>query len=242
MAGDTPDGLTYYLSIPKQHLSKLLSIRHWEELSMATDEDLIWVRNITQVHLDSLEIRAMPFRVLYYRENHQLFPLGGLLPERNIPSLLWSPIRRGLPIRLPAQVKKSLTVTTGMKIKLIKTEELQESTALLLDVHTLAKYMESAPTFRLQGLSWLIMAAEKALVFGKPLLPLPGEAFWSQGNFLIPAGHQPEFPILSSMLQQELDATGGNFLIWDSKGEVRKISRNDLKPLTIYSFRETMKS
>jgi hypothetical protein len=242
MAGDTTGGLTFFLSISKQHLSQLLSIRHWEDLRIATDENLVWVKNITQIQLDSLEIKAMPFKKLYYQENHQLFPVGSLLPERNIPSVIWSPIRSGLPLTLPAQGKRSLAVTKGIPVKLIQTEDLQESTAMLVDIDTLAKYMNGAPSFRLQGLTWLIIAHKKALVFGIPLLPLPGETLWSMGNFLIPAGHQLEFPILASIIQQETDATGRNYLLWNRNNEVISFLKNNLKPLTIYSFRETIKS
>src|ERR1035437_2347122 len=101
MAENPSEYLTYVLAIEKKHEDFLGQIRHWSNLKIATNEGTLWIKNLTQKQIGSLEIKSIPFAQIYVLNENLLFPLGSNLPSLKLPSLLWTLINRGLPISLP---------------------------------------------------------------------------------------------------------------------------------------------
>jgi hypothetical protein len=236
MAVDSANGLNYFLSLPAQHKDLLYSIRHWQNLKIAFDEDLVWVKELNFFQVNSIEVKSIPFKELYYLSENRLFPKGSLLPGTNVPSLLWTPIERGLPIERPSYNHNYFGITEKIKIRLKPSEKEQEAFGLLVSMDTLSAYLETAPAIRLKNLSWVLID-DNSLILGFPLLPLQGSVYWRRDNFLLPVGFDFEFPILSDVINNFLSDDSNYWVVWSAENRFLKINKQSLKPLSISSFR-----
>jgi hypothetical protein len=240
MAVDTTGSVSYYLSLGAEHAAYLSSIRHWENLKIAFEESVVWVKDLSPVQVDSLEVKSIPYKELYYAQDGKLFRKGSLLPTRNLPSLLWTPIGRGLPVRLPAYNHNYFGLASNAGIRLIPSEKETESLALRVDINVLLNYILTASAIRLERLQWVILGTAEALLLGTPLLPLQGLAFWQRGDFLLPAGFDLELYALSNDLNLLLNPEGDSWILWQEDGRYSKLNKQAFTPLSISSFRLTM--
>src|SRR5688572_20218731 len=205
MAGDTSDGINYFISIEKEHLDFLGEIRHWQNIKIGFEEALVWLKDLTHSQVDAIEVKCIPFKQLYYSKGAKLFRQGSLLPERNIPPLLWTAIDRGLPVKLPSFNHNYFGITEKIAIKIIASSEEAEAYALLTSMQSLGSYLETASAIRLKNLQWSIIN-DQAMIFGVPLLPVNGTVYWRNAHFLFPAGYNLELhtllPVLNNMLNE----------------------------------------
>lgn len=241
MAANPADDLTHFMRITADQADLLGRIRHWNNLKIAFDGNDIWVRDLSAEQLQHTDIRSIPSKKLYYQSGQKLFPEGSLLPEATVPAVLWTPIERGLPLRLPARTPAT-AVTETIRIQLVPSEEEYEAFALLCDVRALEKYMHSAPAVRLQNLQWTLAGAHKALITGTPLLPLPGNVYWRRNNQLLPAGYHFEWQLLSDVINRRLDPGNDSWIVWDASGNWFRVAKKDIKPLRTGSFRLSMEN
>jgi len=237
MAIHTSGSITYFLSLPVQHKDYLGAIRHWENLKVAIDEDVIWVKDLTGTQTDSVEVKSMPYKELYYADGPKLFPKGSLLPRRNVPSLLWTPIERGLPVSLPAFNHNYFGITEKASIRLVATDQEAPALALMVTIDALHDYILTAPAIRLQGLQWTLVNSSHALLIGTPLLPLQGEVYWKRGNFLLPAGYDLELYAVSDSVNLLLNPGLDAWILWDKAAHYCTVSKDAFTPLSISSFR-----
>lgn len=240
MAIDTTGSISYYLSLAGEHAAYLGTIRHWENLKIAYEGNVVWVKDLSPVQVDSLEVKSIPFKELYYAQDGKLFLKGSLLPSRNLPSLLWTPIGRGLAVTLPAYNHNYFGLTGNVNIRLAPSEKETESLALRVNINVLQNYIVTAPAIRLEGLQWTVLGAIEALLLGAPLLPLQGQAFWRRGDFLLPAGFDLELYAVSDDLSQLLNPEGDSWILWQEDGRYSKLDKQAFTPLSISSFRLTM--
>jgi hypothetical protein len=240
MEKDPANSISYYLSIAQVHKNDLGAIRHWENLKIAFEEDLIWVKDFTAGQIEGLEVKSIPYKEVYYSMAGKLFKRGSRLPHRNLPALLWTPIERGLPVRLPAFNHNYFGITNKATIRLVLSDKEQEAFGLLTSLTLLQTYMESAPAIRLQHLQWALINEDKAIILGTPQLPVPGAVFWQQSDFLIPAGYDLEFPVLTDTMQDLLNPEKESWIVWEKEGRYWGIDKEALQPLSISSFRQSI--
>ena len=240
MAQDPANGVGWYLSVDTAHRHYLGAIRHWGNLKVATEEGLLWVRDFTAVQVDSVEVKSIPYKQLYYAREGRLFLQGSLLPDRPVPSVLWTPIERALPLKLPAFNHNYFGVADRLVTRLAPSGTEKEASCLLTDIQALGHYIETAPAIRLKHLSWVMVGNDQALVLGRPLLPIEGAAYWRKDDFLLPAGFDLELPSLVPVLNHQLNAQGTHWVIWDTRGRYHPLSKDLLRPLSISSFRRSI--
>lgn len=239
MAEDAANDITYLLEIPKVHLHYLGQIRHWSHLKMAPGEGVYWVKGLTEKEVESAEVRGIPFIQLYYQRDQLLFPNGGITPVRKAPQgLLWTPIERGLPVTLPAFNHNYFGLQQQTAARILPGGEEQPGYAMLVPANVLQTYIETAPAVRLQALQWVLINRE-ALVLGTPLLPLQGRVFWKQQQFLLPAGYRFEWPVMAEVIHDKLNSAG-NWMLWQEDNTVVTMTPEQLRELSISSFRLTM--
>lgn len=243
MAADLSKDVIYLLEIGRLHLDYLGPVRHWSQLRIAVSPDGYWVRGLTAEQLESTEIRSIPFKKIYYLYEGQpqlLFPYGGSVPVKKLPStLLWTPLEKAMPLEHPSYNHNYFGLSERLSIRLVIPEEEQEPIALLVPVQQLGAYIQTAPAVRLEPLLWVIVD-DQALVLGRPLLPLPGKSYWRRGNHLLPAGLDFEWTALAETLGRELDTDGDCWLLWNEEGEYLAIKKDLCRPLSISSFRLTV--
>lgn len=172
MGKDAANSIDYFLAIDDANKEHLATIRHWSNVKVATEGATIWVRNIDFAQLNSLEVKSMPYKKLFYERDGKLFPVNRHLPDRNVPSLLWTPIERAIPVNLPSFNHNFFGLNERISIELTSSQVERQVVAMIVGLSTLQQYVDSAPTVRLKAISWAILNNDKAFLLGTPLLPL----------------------------------------------------------------------
>jgi len=237
MAPDAADHLVYYLLVDIKHREDLSVIRHWQNLKIAFVENEIWVKDFTEAQINSVAVKSLPSKHIFYQVRDKLYRQNSLLPYCPVPGALWTPIARGLPVHLPGFNHNFFGIQEKVAIELVPSVTTQEAVALKVNLSDLQRYLGLAPAVRLQKISWVILPPDKAILLGAPLLPIPGEAFWQQNNFLLPAGYTLNFPVLANPLEQVLENEEENWILWDTLKSCLTIQKKQFKPLSLSSFR-----
>jgi hypothetical protein len=241
MAPDTADSLVFYLRLSigsKEHLG---AIRHWKNLKAAREDDYLWVKDFTADQIKAVEVRSMPEKQLYDARGGKLYFNNSYLPERNIPALLWSPIERMMPIKLPAFNHNYFGLPDKIPVRIIKSDQEKIAAAMLIPLSQLEGYINTAPAVRLSNLKWIIVNKKDALLVGNPLLPLQGEVYWTDGDFMVPAGYGFDLHALSSSLNALLNPKKLFWVVFNQDSSYFTVPRAQLRPLTIGSFRVSLK-
>lgn len=240
MAEDITNHIVYWLQIKVQQKDYLGQIRHWDNLKMAIDADNIWVKDFTAAQLEAADLKCIPFTQLFYCKDNLLFPKGSLLPTGKLPSLLWTPIERALPVELAGFNYNFFGINQLQIIQLVPDGKEQKATILLTAINLANDYIVNAPAIRLQPLQWALINNKEALFIGEPLLPLNGKAYWQKERFILPVGYVFEFAILENIAAEKIDATGANLIWWRDEHTYCLIEPSVLQPLSIASWRQTV--
>jgi hypothetical protein len=229
----------YFLEINKEHKDFLGAVRHWENLKVAFESNTIWIKDFSTEQINGIEILQIPYAKIYELKENLLFEKDKLLPIKKLPSgLLWTPILRALPVTLPKFNHNFFGVEDAIQITLKRSEDAREAYALLVEYQELKSYIESAQKFRLEPLRWVVVD-NKALILGNPLLPLKGTTYWFLNDFLMPSGYDFEWYALAKILQEKLNSSKENIILWNKDNSYSSISKNNIKELSISSFRLT---
>ncbi len=242
MANNVDNNVTYYLSIDSNNKSFLNSIRHWQNLMLAYDLAIIWVKDFSYAQLESLEVKSIPFKTIYYAKDGKLYLLNSLLPNNIIPSLLWSPINRALPIQLPSFNHNYFGINEQIDIKLVATEIEKNPFAIIVTLSDVEKYIYKAAAIRLQKIKWCILNNNKVLLIGLPLLPIRGLAYWQSNSSLLPLGFDFELFILINFYNNLLNSDNENWIIWNTDGSYFLVEKATLQNLSNSSFKLTIQN
>lgn len=237
MAADTSDHIIYYLSIEDKYRGLLGEVRAWENLKIATEGSLVWVMGFSLTQVESVIVQSIPYKQIYYAQDNKLFPYNSMLPDRDVPALLWTPIQRGIPIKLPDFNHNYFGVDELLQIKLVPSKVEQQPYGLLCELSALGEYIKQAPAIRLASLVWVRVEDKQALILGTPFLPIEGTAFWKLGQHLLPLGYEFEEPLLQQVLTELLDETAQNWMLWDVHHSFSEVKRACFQKLSISSYR-----
>ncbi len=239
MAKDAENHINYYLCVSKTHEQDLGNIRHWEHLKVAFEEEMIWIKDFDYVQINDIAVKSIPFKTIFYTKEGKLYLLDSLLPERNIPSVLWTPISRALSIELPDYNHNYFGIEEQLHMQLIPSEKETVSTALMISMDNLGQYIKIAPSLRLEILQWVILNNDKVLLIGTPLLPISGQTYWLHHDFLIPAGYDFELPSLTAQFAQKINSDKKKYILWNTNNSWIAIPKQDINQLTRTSFHKT---
>lgn len=237
MGENSAHSVMYFLRVKKAHENDLTNIRPWTDLKVGFDEEYVWVKGFNYLQINSLEVKIMPSKTVYYAKEGKLHLQGSLLPDRNIPSLVWTPIDRALPIELPRLNHNFFGVEEKISTKLIPSEKEEKAVAMLTTMDALRAYVERAPAVRLKSLSWTIVNGDWALIFGTPQLPLQGNMYWQHGNLFLPTGYDFELSILKNSIDKLLNPNQNLWIVWNRDSTWFDLQKTDVVGLSISSFR-----
>jgi hypothetical protein len=230
----------YYLSINKEHKDYLSGIRHWDNLKATVNEDLIWIKDFLPEQINATEMHQISFKTIYELKENLLFPLGSLLPSGKLPSaLVWRPIRNVLPVELPGFNHNYFGVQQDIAISLKPSVTEREAFGLCVSREVFENYMNTAPDFRLKPLQWT-MVDDTIIILGTPQLPLQGETLWMTHDFLVPTGMDFKHPGLTGIVQQKMNPQQENWILFHADSSYTVIPKNNVKQLSISSFRLTL--
>ena len=237
MAKNASDDLTYYLVIDSVHKSDLARIRVWANLKVGFNDNEIWVKDFDYAQINSVEVKSIPYKKIFYGRQNQLFFLDSRLPEHVIPSLLWTPIDRALAITLPSFNHNYFGIHENISMRLVRRIEETDVVAMVTSVDVVKEYIATAPAVRLDRIRWTIIDGEKIFLLGKPLLPISGETYWQRMDFLLPAGFDFEFFLLTEVVHKKINPARDHWIIWNEGNFYSRIPKESLQPLTLGSFR-----
>lgn len=240
MAKNAANDLVYYLMLKEVYRDDLAAVRPWQNLKLAYDRDEIWIRDLSYVQVESPEVKCIPYKTLYYEQDGKLHLLNSELPDRNIPSLLWTPIERALPVKLPSLNHNYFGVDQKVSLCLVRAEGEHEAEVMIVNLATLGDYLESAPAVRLAPLSWTMLNGNKALVAGQPMLPINADVYWRKDHFIIPTGYEFELDMLCASMNERLNPHNDSWIVWHSDNSYALIGKDDMEPLSLGSFRATI--
>lgn len=243
MAEDSSNGIkTFWAELPKADEDFLGAIRDWKNVQIAMDEEVIWLKGFTDEQATSSEIQQLPNFILYELRDGLLFRKNALVPSKKMrTALLWTPIDKALKLTFPISNNNFFGVDEKIEAKLKPSEEEQPAMALLCSISEIKEVIITTPKFKLEKLDWIVIN-DKALFMGTPLLSFPGKTFWSKDGHLLPTGFDFEFKNLSSLLQRKYNECNEDWLLWSENGSVLNIKKEDLRKLSVSSFRLTEKS
>ncbi len=239
MAQNITKRINYFLRIDIDNKEDLASIRKWNNLKVAFDKNSIWINNFESYQIDSIEVKAIPKKNLFYSKNGKLFLLHSLLPDCKEPNLLWTPIERALPIQITKFNHNYFGLTEKIEIKLVKDTSEKEVQVLYTSLEKLLIYVETAPKIRLEKIKWILINNEDVLLFGKPILPINAAAFWMYGNTVIPVGYKIELEILQEVINKKINPENDSWIIWNKEASYYKVDKSLLKKLSLSSVRKT---
>lgn len=241
MAQYVENSLVYYLVIHKNDYHLLSAIRHWSTIKLAYDNDEIWIKDFDYAQINSTEIKSIPQKTIYYSKEGKLYLINSLLPEKNVPSLLWTAINRAISVTLPKYNFNYFGIQEKIEISLIPSSQEVDATVSLVSLKNIHEYLKTAPQIRLTNKTWVLINSQFALIMGTPLLPISGNDYWEFNEFLIPAGYQFNFPILSKELANTIIDSDNSIILWSTENEYQLIPQSNFRPLSLSSFRNTLK-
>lgn len=243
MAEDSSNSIKiFWAELPKADEDFLGAIRDWKNVQIAIDEEIIWLKGFTDEQAASSEIQQLPNFILYELRDGLLFRKDALVPSKKMrTALLWAPIDKALKLTFPISNNNFFGIEEKVDVKLKSSEEEQPAMALLCSISEIKEVIITTPKFKLEKLDWIVIN-DKALFLGTPLLSFPGKTFWLKDDHLLPTGFDFEFKNLSSLLQRKYNECNEEWLLWSETGSVLNIKKEDLRKLSVSSFRLTEKS
>lgn len=243
MAEDSSNSIKiFWAELPKADEDFLGEIRDWKNVQIAIDEEIIWLKGFTDEQAASSEIQQLPNFILYELRDGLLFRKDALVPSKKMrTALLWTPIDKALKLTFPISNNNFFGIDEKIEVKLKPSEEEQPAMALLCSISEIKDVIIATPKFKLEKLDWIVIN-DKALFMGTPLLGFPGKTFWLKDDHLLPTGFDFEFKNLSSLLQRKYNECNEDWLLWSETGSILNIKKEDLRKLSVSSFRLTEKS
>ena len=232
----------WMLSVPYTEKDALYGLRHLSHLKMGTADDQFWVTGFTDDQLADQAVLRMRQKQVYAVKGGKLYLKGSLLPARSMPFVLWTPIDRALPVKLPNYRGNYTDLPPPAVCQLVPVATEQEPKAQLVDLNQLAHYIKTAPAVRLKPISWVMLGQHDALLFGLPLLPIPGKTFWARARILLPAGYDLNFPLLANWLNLALNPSGREWVLLTADNEQIPIPATHWQPLTRQTVDDTLKA
>lgn len=232
--------MTFVLQLARAQLAQLYQIRDRENLKVAFNDGIVYVNGLTEADIRSAEVRCIPFATVYKLEDNLLFLPGHLTPtKRMLSGLLWTPIRRALPVEIPRVNEALFDFPETIPFRLVRADEEHAPVALCAPLSQLETYLAGAPAARLSKLRWVV-CERNALVIGTPLLPLDAPAYYLQDDFLLPCGWVPEWAG-STLLAIDRLSPGRRHYVWfTDTAQYVLVEKKMFGPLTRSSFQMTV--
>jgi len=218
------------LVLEEKYREALGAVRGITGLKAASDGELIWLKGITMHNASNKPISSLPVLHSYtLNENELLFPEGSKTPTQKLPVFEWMQIKQFVPVTMPVSAMPGSSPPTTT-ITLSRTELIKETHALLVNLSAWKTYAESAPETRLRPLQFAVSAQNEALIYGQPLPNIPGQAYWLNGQMLLPAGYDFDPPIVARLIAAQQAEDQPAFMLFNSDGSWQLITYNMFKP------------
>lgn len=244
MAKHSSNPLDFIVLTTKEYMQSLSQIRHFNNLKVAFSGNDIWIKGFSLEQINGPEVNTLPSKSIFYIKELLLFPKGSLLPKTKLPTaLLWSPIAQALVIEEPKINYNFFGIHDTITPKIVPSKKEQNTSAILAMLNLSTKEtIESTASYRFNNLKYTIINTNVLLIIGTPTLPIQGDSYWLDQDFLFPNGHHLEYPILSSNINAKINPSSLYYVLWHKDSSYSLIPKLDCLPLSISSFRLSLSS
>lgn len=230
------NSLEYWASIPKVYQDSVYNLRKYSNIKIAFESEIIWLRSLTKSNIESLNILKIPSIKRFYLKETHLIEYGKSLPFMIEPTLLWTPIQRGLKIKMPKENFNYFGLDSSFNITIEPSSVPQKITASIVNLDSLEKYLETYLNYRTKTITWTILNKTTALLLGSPLIPIPGKDYYQADSFIIPAGWKLTHECLLLTFKKALKDELEYWYLIDENSHINKIKKSDFTPLNKGSF------
>ncbi len=231
MADDVADHIEYWFSADRTYEKSLYALRNWDHLKMAEQNDRIWIKGLSATDIESAKVLSIPSINRYYLKGSKLIPHGKKLPAMVEPSLLWTPIARALKIHLPKENFNYFGLQQLYTVQLKPSDVERPTDVVIVSLDKLRSYVNSTYNFRLSGLRWTLLNGDKAIIIGRPNLSIPGQDYYMNRSFIVPAGWIFEFENLVETIESSLGEAVEYYYLVSDDGKISKLRRTDFNNL-----------
>lgn len=236
------NSVEYFISLSYTLKSSLYKLRDLTHLKIAIDEDLIWVRGFLEAEIGSTAVLSLPTACRYYLHKAQLYLVGNRLPSLVEPSLLWTPIQRGLKVETPKQNFNYFGIQHQHSISLIPSAKEQPIDVAICSLDMLRFYVSIAPKVRLDSLMWCMFEIDQAIVIGEPVLPIRSQDYYIVDCFIIPAGFVIKYTNMVKLYKHSLSESNIYWYIISKENTIKRIPRSHFNSLSKGSVERTLDS
>lgn len=235
-------GIEYFLSVDRMLMSSLYALRDWSHLKIATEDEMIWIRGFNHPEIISTPVLSLPSAKRYYLKDTKLYLLDSRLPSLTEPTLLWTPIQRGLRVNLPKQNFNYFGIEHQHSISLTPSINEENVDVVICDIEILRSYVSTASLVRLERLLWTLYEIDKAIIVGTPVLPIRSKDYYRVDCFLIPAGFKIKYSNMILVYKNVLPESDKYWFIIGEDNNIKKIPRNNFNRLSKGSVERTLSS
>lgn len=240
MEKDGTENISYYLVIDRENMKHLAQLRQWAHLQIAFETKTIWLTNFAAEQIESVAVKSLPYKSIYYAQNGKLYLQNHLLPYCDEPLFKWLPIEEGLPLKIGKYNHNYFGQDKKIGVQLVAENKEREASAMLTNISLLKKYIETAPKIRLNKLRWVLVNNDQAMIFGTPILPLNAKVYWLSYSSYIPIGFNFDFYLLNEFIKELLDEENKNLIVWNEDTTYFKVDKQLIMPLSLSSFKKSL--
>jgi hypothetical protein len=142
--------------------------------------------------------------------------LGSRIPADKLPDVKWEPIARWVQVILPPAAFPG-HIPRGAVLQLTRSVEEAEPDLLLAPLQEWVDFAINAAELRLRPLRFAARSGQ-ALIWGKPLPPLPGRRFVRHGRVAVPAGFRWTPAVSAEVLAHRLNVGVDAMALWHEDG------------------------
>jgi hypothetical protein len=227
-------------SIPEAALAALADLRCQPGVFVVVADHRAWVRWTGGDEELLTRLLAVPGADLYVRRESGWSRLGSLLPSGPLPfDEAAQPLARVLTPAGFAAVPARRREPCPVRLRLLRTDAVQTTTALACNVAALLAWCETVPQPRLERhqAAW---SGERMLLFGSRLPDIDAQRYWGDA-LLLPLGWRAEPDLPPRAWREALNLAETELLLWTDAG-VETLDRNAFEPLTRAGLRLALAS
>lgn len=178
----------WYACLPTEGVARVSPLRLVAGVEvLATEGHEVWLRG-TSLGLRTHNTLRSVLGCRLYRPHGdgQLFPLGHTVPLGYEPQGTWTSLRLWLTTTLPKS-RMAVRAVDSVPLSLVRSGNFQPAALLSVARSDWLAYASTAPLARLERLVFAT-SANRTVVMGHPLPPLPGEFYWIRHGIAAPVG------------------------------------------------------
>jgi hypothetical protein len=148
----------------------------------------LWLRgDETSEGLEHAMVRLAPAGRFAVLRDGALVPQGCRLPDGYLPAgAAWAPLGEFVRPRVDSAAMPALPVARVF-VGLERSDQVRAASVLVTSLQAFAEYADGAPAVRLERLRF-VADQTRAVIWGEPLPPLPGERYAERAGIAVPCG------------------------------------------------------